>query len=400
MKREAIAIDIGSKKVVALWGRKHSDGRIEVLGTGIQTHRRVFEVGEVRQPDEAVEVIHAVLSKALQGKTRRVKSLPVHVAVSGKGCVSRWTFATDNISKTDPVTITEGNVKEVLSIVLNEPEKKGYAVFRFYPFEYLIDEWLQVDQPVGSKGRSLKIGGLAAYMHHVVMENLQRVLQEAGIPLQTLQFEYQPVASSFAVLTEGDRRENFLVLDLGHAKTDLAYWDQGGLRHAYSIPHGSYLAMIQKLHQRFRISPEKAGELLAHLGNIGDPEADPQEITLSLGGQGIRKTIPRREALKVVQKELDRLLEKIRGNAAPQVTGVVVVGGLAQLPGLLAYLEQKLHLPVRRGQIQGIEDLPGRDDPGLAVVAGTLILALHSTIPARRRRKSLWHRFQDLVRNF
>ncbi len=402
MSREAIAVDLGSRKVVAVRGVAHNDGRIEVLGVGVQPHSGVFTMAEVQQAEEASDVVREALRKALDGKLRRLRSLPVHVAVSGKQFKASWASAPVSLSKEEPTIITSSDLEEAISFVMNSPKHEGYVVFRFYPFVYKLDEKLQVEDPLGSRARSLRVEGLAAYMNDTLMNNLTAVLHEAGISDRTLTFEYQPMASSYAVLTPGDRRENFLVLDLGHVKVDYAFWHQGSLRLASSLPAGSYQALVRALHQRFDISLEKAGELLSLLGDINDPEAGEPEIQLSLGGQGIQKTFSRKEALKVVHRELDRLLDGFRQKLLKQlsVTGVIMVGGLSRVPGLLAYAEQRLQIPVQQGRIHGLDDLAGREDPGLAVAAGVLKLALGGLIPTRRRRRSLREQIKNLWKTF
>ncbi len=401
MKSEALALDLGSQKVVALWGtRKNPQEDIEILGVGVQHHRNAFRFGEVIRPDDAAEAIERALQKALK-KKKKIKNLPVHVAVSGRYYSSKWLDESNNISKGAPVEITEQAVRELLHIVMSAPPHEGRVIFRFYPFEYLIDHSSSVPDPVGMMGRSLKVYGLAAYAQETVLTNLESLLQGLGFSDRLLTFEYQPVAASYAVLSEGDRRENLLVLDMGYAKVDFAFWYNGGLRLAASTSEGCYRTLTEELKKRFQISREKAGELLSRLGNLHEPDAEPQEIHLALGGQGITREIPRRDAVKVVQQSLDRMVARIqRIQQVPVVSGVVVVGGLARLPGLLKYLETKFRVPVLQGEIQGVRNLPGREDPGLAVAVGTLKLALQQFTPARRRRRSWIRRLMDLVQSF
>ncbi len=403
MSREVLVLDLGSQKVLALWGRITAEDTLEVLNVGIQDHQEAFRFGEVNRPEEALEAVERALQKALGKHRKKLKSLPVHVAVSGRLYTTKWVKESDNISKAFPVTITEQNVRDLIHIVLNEPETDGRIIFQFYPFVYRLDKSQETQNPVGMHARSLEVEGLAVYARTVVFRNLEELLYEAGIPEQLLTFEYQPVAASWAVLSKGDRRENLLVLDIGHAKVDYALWLEGGLRLAGSIGNGCRQAITYALAQRFEISWEKAGELLSRLGNLLDPSAEPQTLELSLGGQGIQRKIPRQKALREVHQELDRMVQRLQefiGRTGRTVSGVVVVGGMAQLPGLLGYLEEKFQKTVNLGVIRGVQNLPGNGDPSLAVAAGTLKLVKERLVKPRRRKRTPWGHVKELLRNF
>ena len=403
MSQEAVVLDLGSQKVAALWGRSTPEGQLEVLGLGIQHHSGVFRFGEVTRPNEAAEVLESALRKALGKHRKKLRRLPVHVALSGRHYTARWARGTDNISKTDPVEISPENIRELIHIVMNEPELNGRLIFRFYPFLFRIDEAQKVPNPIGMLGRSLEVWGLAAYAQTIVLRNVEDLLHSVGISDRLLAFEYQPVAASLAVLNRGDRQEHLLVLDLGHAKVDYAFWMNQALRVAGSMSDGCHQALVQALARQFQISREKAGELLTRVGEITDTQTGPETITLSLGGQGITRQINRWDALQVIHRELDRMvyrLQEFMDRLDGSISGVVVVGGLAQLPGLLPYLEQKLHRPVRLGGIQGFVSPPGNGDPSLAVVAGALKLATQDLVPARRKKRSFLRKLQEVFKGF
>src|SRR5262249_43049024 len=155
-----------------------------------------------------------------------------------------------------------------------------------------------------------------------------------------------------------------MIVDLGAATTDVAVVSGGSLLHASTRRVGgneidrAILRYLQ-LERALEVSEETAEEIKIKLGGV-NTRRDEQRMTIR--GRNLGTGLPQetaitseeihpliQPALRVIKQHVRTALEEIPTEASVDLldSGIILSGGLAQLPGLAEHLNQELGLHVR-----------------------------------------------------
>lgn len=155
----------------------------------------------------------------------------------------------------------------------------------------------------------------------------------AEADLELIALETESVATSRVISNAYQQQVPLLVLDVGASGTDLSVVDRGNLIFSQSLATGSE-ALTRALAATFNLDSAQAEQYKTRYGLL------PNE------GEGkVFKALE--PVMQVVVSELSKTLTFFRTKyqqSAPQK--VLVVGEGAKIPGIAAYLQQSLQLPV------------------------------------------------------
>lgn len=182
------------------------------------------------------------------------------------------------------------------------------------------------DVSLSAEGRTLHL--VWADPHHVT-RTLER-LSEAGMPCERL--DARPAAYT-PLGADGDGVS--LVVDLGHASTEMAAVAQGRLLYARRKVAIATGAMVDAVAASLGVSRTSAEAALQEWG-----------APLPVGGPTVAALVE--EWLQSLQFELDRTSAFVRGrltNGAP--LSIVLTGGGAMMRGLAERIEERVGLPTR-----------------------------------------------------
>jgi cell division protein FtsA len=278
--------------------------------------------------------------------------------------------------------ITPGDlsrVHEVARAVALAPDRE---MLHAIPVEYVVDHQRGIKDPVGMSGTRLEAEVYLVTCSGTAAGNIRKAVTRAGYAVQELVLE--PLAAARAVLTEDEKEVGAAMVEIGASTTDLALYYDGKIRHVAVLPVGGGTVtsdIVKGLSLPFG-EAQKAKEL--H-GAASAQFVDPQE-TVEVPGPapGQTRLVARELIAHIVEQRLDEIFGLVRqeleerGHSDRLGAGIVLTGGSAALPGIVALAQQVFAAPVRLGVpaegLSGLADKVGR--PRFATAAG---LALWGT---------------------
>src|SRR5207247_1010902 len=229
----------------------------------------------------------------------------------------------------------------------------------------------------GMTGMRLEVEMYLVTVQSTAAQNLRKSVQRAGYRVVDLVLE--PLAASYAVLTEDEKRLCVALVEVGGGSTGVAIFHEGKIRHLASLKFaGTHVS--SDLVQGLGVTQADAERLKERFGIAYAPLVDPSEMVPlpSTPGQGARQaprellshSLPRgtaavgqgarqasRELLShIIHQRLDEVFQLVAreferaGYAGGRLpAGVVLTGGTAHLPGIVELARDVFATPVRAG---------------------------------------------------
>ena len=157
-----------------------------------------------------------------------------------------------------------------------------------------------------------------------------QILQNAG--LTPLSIETETIALSRSVV--GDSSQPVMVASIGATTTDIAIFSGGALRFTRSIATGGQ-ALERALMQAFNLESGQAAEYIQAYG-----------LEEKLEGKVMSAIKP---VFDIIVEELKRAQTFFTSRSKRSLSRLVLVGGTANLPGVLVYMAEALGVEVARG---------------------------------------------------
>ncbi len=229
--RIVAGIDIGTTKCVAVVAEIDTNGAVRVLAQGRSIMRGVTR-GQIVDVDQAVLSVKEAVDDLV-----RIYHDPLPrflLTISGEQIYGKDTAGTQPISGQ---YVTEQDIKDAEILALGnlelEPDDRLIKSERV-SFTYRNSE--NVDSVLGQKITKFKLRMHAAIGDVVTCDNLIKTIRRNN--LYEAQILPQGWASAYAVLTEEERMNGALVLDIGADTTDICVMQNGAPRLTMSVPAG------------------------------------------------------------------------------------------------------------------------------------------------------------------
>lgn len=366
----AVGIDIGTNKIRCVVG--HVD-----VSTGAPT---VAGVGEVSNSGmrKGVVVNLAGPSKAIDdalGEAERMSGYQVNAAtlsINGSHILSTKADGMIAIGMAGQ-EVTEADIIRLEDVATTGKVPANREILELVPFSYRLDGQDGIKDPVGMTGTRLEINAnvVSALAPHVV--NLQKTAEQAQVVPHAL--IPSAVAASRAVLTEQQLENGVAVIDFGGATTSIAIYEEGDLQYTAVIPVGSN-NITNDLAIGLKTDPEVAELVkLQHVTAVSG--RDSKKVSVKYEKE--THEFVTSEIDEIVEARLEELFEDINaelkkaGRKGKLPNGVVLVGGGAQLKGLVDYTKQSLELAARIGKPKGFGGVAEQlESPAFATAVGLM----------------------------
>ena len=220
--------------------------------------------------------------------------------------------------------------------------------------EFVIDGQDGIREPIGMSGMRLEVkvhivtGAISA------AQNIVKCVRRCGLDVNDLIL--QPLASSYAVLSEDEKDLGVCLIDIGGGTTDIAVWAQGAIRHTAVIPIAGN-QVTNDIAMALRTPTRDAEDIKRRSGCALADLANPEEV-IEVAGVDDRpsRKLSRRALADVIQPRVEELFEivqaELRRSGYENVlsSGIVITGGSASMPGMIELGEEIFHMPVRLGE--------------------------------------------------
>lgn len=379
-ERVIVAIDVGTTKICVLVGELDRDGKLNIVGVGTCPSQGLRR-GVVINIDETVTSIAAALDRAERLSGKKITTAYVGIAGSHISSENSKGFVAISPSHRD---ITQNDISRAIEVARAIAIPTSREVIHVIPRGYVIDGQVGIKNPIGMSGFRLEvethiITGAVSSIH-----NLIKCVHKAGVEIEDLVLE--PLASSEAVLAEGETDLGVALVDIGGGTTDIAVFSDGAILHTVVLPIGGNL-ITSDIAISLRLPFGVAEELKVTYGHC-DPTtiANDDMIDLAHFMQGTNDLVPRKLLAEIIQARVEELFEMVHeeikksGYEGLLPAGLVLTGGSSELPGILELAGQALDLPARLASPLGLHGLADSiSRPAYATSVGLLLWGLRHT---------------------
>ncbi len=397
-----VGIDVGTTKICTLVGRPETDGRVRVIGVGIEPSRGMSK-GTVVDMRSAAQAIARSVDKAARTAGLEIASALVSLAASHvSGEISRGVVGVSG------GVVDARDVQRAVESAQAIAVPQGREIVHIIQRAFRLDEQESVREPLGMHGYRLEAEVHIITASKASVANLRECVQAAGVDVA--HFVLNPLAAGEAVLTDTEREMGVAVCDVGGGTTDLAVYIGGDVWHTAVIPVGGN-HITRDLGYLFHLPLERAEAVKLRHGHA-DPAAVPADEVLTVRSFGDAETvhIQRREMAEVIEARVREILQMVHhelhrsGYSGLLPAGVVFTGGSSLLKGFQALAREELNLPVRLAKPERAFGMVDRiQNPAFATSVGLLHWASlfeQSAIPPEERRRSHEGEWAGKVKRF
>ncbi len=345
-----VAIDIGTSKVTTVVGEIDELGDLHIIGFG-EAKSKGINKGAITNRNDVIKSIRESVNLAETTSGFKIVEAIVNIGGEHIEFQNDKEFLTFGVSQKE---ITHEDIESLHAKVISKVSKENYEIIHALAKRYIIDDENDVLDPEGMIASKLEAE------FHIILDkqtsyfNLKKVVEAAGI--HPVEFVANPVASATSVLYNEEKEMGVILLDIGAGTTDIAIYVEGAIEYTKSIPIGGNQITMDIAH-RFRVSKEDAETLKKEHGVAIVEAVDPDEM-ISIYPRGYEEPIEINKSVLVetiearildifdfIKKELQvtQLLGKVNA-------GIVITGGVANIPHIRALAEASFGTDVRIGR--------------------------------------------------
>ena len=376
------AVDIGTTKVCTIVARQEGARQFSVLSYSIVPSRGL-ERGIVTDASEAEESIRSSVSDATNKADAAVTAAYVgitgaHVSFENRYDRIDWAAAKGVITRADLVKIPQ--------TVAEASKQPGRQVIHALPRNYVLDGQSGIVDPLGMHTRRMEVDSHVVSAEVSMVRRLSQVVEKAGFAVQALVLE--PLASAESVLSEVEKFEGAVLVDMGGGTSDIIVFDRGIVEYTSVLPIGGF-QFTNDMCVAFNTTYEAAEAVKLEYGNT-DPATFGalDDVGMPVRGRRVDTRVSLREISQLLRERARELLRLIRIKLAEAgiddttKTTLVLTGGSSRLPGLDTLVKRHLTSNVRMGGANLMSDLPEvLKGPEFATSVGLLMWAMKHPVP-------------------
>lgn len=339
--RYAVGIDIGTTKVRAVIANFDKDGVPNVIGVS-STENSGMKKGAISHSENVYRAIDKALAEA--ERMSGYQSENVAISINGANILSTKADGMVAVSSQDGYVDDEdmARVKEVATIG-RIPDNR--EILRFVSYHYNVDNQEGISDPYGMEGTRLEVYGNVLSAPVSQVENIESVFNRLG-EFNSKIYYPSVAASAKAVLTEKQKENGVVVVDMGASTTGVAIYEDGNLRFVEVIPLGG-INITNDLAICLKVSPEVAEEIKMKHGSAIQKETNSDIVVkhgrehYSFNTEEINEIIEAR--LEEIFEEVQKVLQK-SGFENQLPSGIVLTGGGAKLKDIDIFVKKYLQL--------------------------------------------------------
>ncbi|WP_159469170.1 cell division protein FtsA [Dyadobacter sp. 3J3] len=354
-----VGVDIGSTKITVVAAQGTSTGsrfdNIEILGFS-EVH--VPEGAVINGSVENIMQVGDAIREAL-GEAASRSDLDIGVVnVSFSGSHVRVSPQSDGVIRPTSSTgdeVTQKDVDQLVDDMYRAKTEANYDVLHVLPMEFVVDSSMGVRQPVGRTG--IKLGGhfLIVSANNQSIQRTKKSLLEADSHLKFDKMIYAPLATSLAVLDEGEMKAGIAMVDIGDHTTDLVIYYDGIIRHIASFPvAGRHITADLRTGCGIQLGNAEKLKKEHGLAISADVPLNIEILVNFLAGRAPKQVLKKNVAL-IIEERLKEIAAMVyaeilkSGYEENLIGGIVLTGGTANIPEIEILFEKVTNMPVRVG---------------------------------------------------
>ncbi len=349
-----VGLDVGTTKICVIVARVKDENSIDILGIGkapsFGLHR-----GIVVNPNKTTESIKAAIEEAELNSGVNIKSVSVGIAGHYIRCIQSSSII--GINNSDRI-IQEEDIARLIDQAKILKLPSDTTIIDVIPQEYIIDGKDGIfETPVGMFGVKLEarvniITGLVSSI-----DDLSKCVTSCNVDIDDIVLE--PIASSYSVLDETEKKVGVAMIDIGGGTSDIAVFKKGVLKYTAGIGIAGNL-VTNDIVEALGISEEEAERIKREYGySLVSEILNDEEITV----QSIRD-IPKKTSKSILARIIQARMQDIFELSAIEIqnsqiarelhAGVVITGGGSLTKGTKELAEKILGMEVNLGIPTGL----------------------------------------------
>jgi cell division protein FtsA len=358
-----IALDIGTSKVLCLVADYDDDDNLRIIGVG-QDECTGLNKGVVSEINSTVASIKRAKDKAANMSGNKIES--VITGIAGDHIKSYNGNAEVNILN-DEVTIDDK--EKVIDMAADMDIPPDQEILHVIPQYFSIDGQMGIREPVGMAGKRLAVNIHLITCSSTAKKNLNKCIENSLIDAD--EYVLQPVASSYSVLTEEERKLGVCLVDIGGGTTDIAIFTDGNIKHTAVVPIAGQ-NITKDIGIGLRTSLVAAESIkIEHASLVNTDENFEVDKMIRVPSISDKPDTEVGHSVlnHIVSARVDEILNEISkqiqasGYLSNIRAGIVFTGGGSKLNGLDDYAQDKLGIPSRIGSpnndIGGVKNISG-----------------------------------------
>lgn len=403
-----VGIDIGTTKICTLVARVENDGRVRVLGVGIEPSQGVRK-GTVVDINAATRAIGHSIDKAERSSGLEITSALVSLAgahissMNSRGVVS----VSDQVIDHNDV---ERAMDAARAIAIPHNREVVHVIQR----DFAVDGQDGIRMPVGMHGYRLEVEAHIITAAASTVDNLRQCVAESGVGVS--QFVLNPLASAEAVLTETEREMGVVVCDIGGGTTDIALLIEGEVWHTMVLAVGGNHITSDIAHG-LRLPFSQAEEIKIRYGHCLPSAVAPEEsFRVKSFGEDRQIEVNRLQMTEIIEARVEEIfnlmLQEIKRSGYDGLlpAGVVLTGGTSSLKGSAELANRVLGMPVRRGHPENLTGMVDKlQSPAYSTSVGLTqwavlmneVASLDDSQPMRLSEFGMdWPKVKEIIKRF
>ena len=398
-----VGMDVGTDTVKVIIG--HSDPesnekKITIVGVGMAKNGGMRK-GTIVNLDKTAEAVDKALDAAERMSGYQVDRATVSingshiVGLSSKGviAVSGGSIGHEELAR----------IEEAATVVQLPANRE---ILDVTPRSYKLDAQDGIRDPFGMTGVRLEVDAymITALTPH--LKNLEKVL--GMVELSSQRFVLSGLAAAQTVLTDEQRENGVVAIDIGASTTNMAVFEEGDVIHVAVLPIGSN-NITNDLAIGLKTDLDIAEKVKVEYA-VAAPElrrGSSEKVSIKIGkGDQMRELLFDTAIVdEIVEARLAEIfdlvnhqLKKIK-KLAKLPGGAVITGGGAKLKGIADYAREILSMNANTGKPHNLDGVTERvNSPEFATVVGLMKMDFDSTSTNTRKSGGLFGGVKSLLK--
>ena len=347
-----VSLDIGSSKIVALAAELSAVGEIKLLGQGTYFYKDSSIRGIKKGMVVNIEATVKAISKAIE-ELEIMANCQVNEVFSGISGTHIQCQDSNGMAVVQNKEITDSDLAYAMQAANATRISSDETILHTIVQDFIIDGQVGVRDPIGMDAKRLEVRVHIITGTNTAIQNIQKCIHRCGLTVP--QLILQPLASSYAALTDDEKDVGVCLVDIGAGTTEVVIFENGALQHTAIIPIAGD-QITSDIGVALRVSTKDAEGIKIKNGVALQQIAAIDEEVLAPGiGDRKSRLISRQTLAGFIQpriEEIYRLVDREIKECKKPLNlraGIVITGGSALMPGMVPLGEEIFHNTVKIG---------------------------------------------------
>lgn len=340
-----VGLDIGTTAIKAVVSEA-SNNQLNIIGVG-SSHSEGLSRGIIVDIDQTTEAIKVAVKKAAEQSNTDIKDVVIGLPSNGvqiQQC--QGMIAIGDQSK----EIDDNDVKNVMSAALiqNLPPEQEYI--SLIPNSFSVDGFKNIKDPRGMIGIRLEFNGILYSIPKSIVHNAERSVERAG--LNVIHEVIAPAALSQVALDNGERNFGSVIIDFGGGQCTASVIHDQKLKFTTIDPEGGEL-ITHDISVVLNTTMDSAAQLQRYYGNADSSQvSDSEKFPVKIVGKDQPQIISNKYLSEIIEARVKQIFGRLKKSlqsvkALDLPGGIVLTGGVAELPGVENIARQVFGVKVR-----------------------------------------------------